>query len=349
MAFYHRAIMSGERTGPVASLMRGGLWIASLAYRVGASRRNQQFESGKREVCKVDAPVISVGNLTTGGTGKTPVVCALATMLRRQGKRVAIVSRGYGSGDQDFNDEALELHDRLPDVPHIQDPDRVAAAEVAVDELESEVVIMDDGFQHRRLHRDLNLVVVDAKCPFGFGHLLPRGLLREPLDGFRRADLVILSRCSLVDETTIKGIKEQIASINDAVPILLSDHRPAYLRTYPDHESTMESLAGKRVAMVCAIGNPDAFAETITGCGAEVVQSRHLPDHDPYAPETVAELRDWVRSIADQIDVVVCTHKDLVKLRTDRLGGKPLQAIVIELEWLSDVGPLEELIAARVE
>ena len=129
--------------------------------------------------------MISVGNLTTGGTGKTPVVCFLAKWFRGNGIRVGIVSRGYGRGDADANDEALELYARLPDVPHVQDPDRVAAATIAVDELEVQLILMDDGFQHRRLHRDLDLVVIDATEPFGFGHLLPRVYCENPSRGFR--------------------------------------------------------------------------------------------------------------------------------------------------------------------
>ena len=151
----YKSILSGERTDLTAAVMRGGLAGLSVPYGAAVARRNRRYDRGHAEVHDCGVPVISVGNLTTGGTGKTPIVCYLANWFRKRGKRVAIVSRGYGRGDADHNDEALELYSRLPDVPHIQDPDRVAAARIAVEELESELILMDDGFQHRRLHRDL--------------------------------------------------------------------------------------------------------------------------------------------------------------------------------------------------
>jgi tetraacyldisaccharide 4'-kinase len=293
--------------------------------------------------------VISVGNLTTGGTGKTPIVCFLAQWLRRRGLRVAIVSRGYGRGDADLNDEALELHDRLPDVPHVQDPDRVEAARVAVEELESQVILMDDGFQHRRLERDLDIVVIDATCPFGYDHLLPRGLLREPVTGLDRAGLVMLTRCGLVDGASLEAIENRIREVNSHVPLVRCDHRPASLREFPDRELPLESLAASSVAVVSAIGNPSAFEKTVESCGASVVATRQLGDHDPYDRDTVQALRNWIESVDDALDQVICTHKDLVKLRTDRLAGKPLRALLIELTVDRNADALEEAMETTVE
>ncbi|GAA5508250.1 tetraacyldisaccharide 4'-kinase [Novipirellula caenicola] len=326
----YRSIMNGGRKGPLAAAMRGGLWLASRGYAVGVWKRNRGYDSGQG-VLRCEVPVISVGNLTTGGTGKTPVVCFLAKWFRQKGIRVGIVSRGYGRGDADANDEALELYARLPDVPHVQDPDRVAAASIAVDELDVQLILMDDGFQHRRLHRDLDLVVIDATNPFGFGHLLPRGLLREPVSSLARADLVIISRCDAVDEDRLRGIEQQIHNANATLPIVRSQHVPTSLLEYPNQQVSLEQLDGCRIAVVSAIGNPDAFRETLIKCGATVVASRELPDHDPYAPETVESLRTWIRSLGDSISRVVCTHKDLVKLCTDSLGGVLVSALIVEL------------------
>ncbi len=260
MPWDYRSIMSGRRKDPLAIVIRGGLWIASGAYGLAVAMRNHRYDSGSKEVQRSAVPVISVGNLTTGGTGKTPIVCFLAKWLRSQGHsqglRVAIVSRGYGRGEADANDEAMELHDRLPDVPHIQDPDRVEAARIAVEELDSEVILMDDGFQHRRLHRDLDIVVVDATCPFGYGYLLPRGLLREPLKGLLRADLIMLTRCGLVQEEDVARIEQTIRSVNPNVPLIRCRHQPACLLEQPAHEISIDSLQGSRVAVVSAIGNP---------------------------------------------------------------------------------------------
>ncbi|WP_372723272.1 tetraacyldisaccharide 4'-kinase [Novipirellula sp.] len=326
----YRSIMNGQRKDPVAAVMRGGLWVASQAYALGIWKRNRAYDAGQG-VVRCDVPVISVGNLTTGGTGKTPVVCFLAKWFRGKGIRVGIVSRGYGRGDADANDEALELYARLPDVPHVQDPDRVAAATIAVDELDVQLILMDDGFQHRRLHRDLDLVVIDATEPFGFGYLLPRGLLREPISSLSRADLVILSRCDAVDADRLRSIEQQIQKVNATLPIVRSSHVPTSLLEYPSQTIPLDQLDGDRVAVVSAIGNPEAFKETLVQCGATIVASRELPDHDPYAPETVESLRSWIRSLGDSISRVICTHKDLVKLCTDSLGGVPVAALIVEL------------------
>lgn len=346
VSFDYRSIMSRQRKGAAAALIRSGLWLASVPYRAAVSIRNRRYDRGSAEVLECGVPVISVGNLTTGGTGKTPIVCALARWFRERDVRVAIVSRGYGRGSEDSNDEAKELHTRLPDVPHVQDADRVAAARIAVEELESEVIIMDDGFQHRRLHRDLNIVVIDVTVPFGFGHLLPRGLLREPLDSLSRADLVILSRCSAVDEQTIAAIETRLLQHNPRIPIVRSDHRPSSLLEYPDHFLPIDGLAGQNVATVSAIGNPEAFEETVRTCGANVVESYRLGDHDAYDRETVLALREWIRDRGDSVEQIVCTHKDLVKLQTDRLAEKPVKAILIDLEFSGDRTALDDALEA---
>ncbi len=344
MTFDFRSVMSGKRRDPLAFLMRGGLWIASWPYRLAVAIRNTRYDNGKRPTVDCGVPVISVGNLTTGGTGKTPIVCYLAAQLRDRSVRVAIVSRGYKRGEADENDEALELHSRLPDVPHIQNPDRPEAARIAVEELESQVILMDDGFQHRRLQRDQDIVVIDATCPFGYGHLLPRGLLRESMQSLRRADLVIVSRCGIVTEPELNAIESKIASINSNVPVVRSDHQPRTLLTYPEQRTEIQQLAGQRVAVICAIGNPDAFVETVQLSGATVVATRFLPDHDTYDPETMTKIRDWIRLLGDQIDQVVCTHKDLVKIRSDQIAGKPIQAILIELTLLGDATAVDALL-----
>jgi tetraacyldisaccharide 4'-kinase len=330
----YRSLMSGARKDPLAGCLRGGLQAASWLYAAAVRLRNRRYDRHVAEIHRCGVPVISVGNLTTGGTGKTPIVCYLARWFRQRGIRVAIVSRGYGRGDADANDEALELHSRLGDVPHVQDPDRVEAARIAVEELQTELILMDDGFQHRRLHRDLNLVVIDATCPFGYGYLLPRGLLREPLTGLQRADLAIVSRCGSVDDQTLRAIESTIRQYNAAIPIVHSNHQPHSLLEYPSDQTPIAGLAGENVAVLSAIGNPAAFLETVKQSGANVIAEKALGDHDPYAPETVKQLDRWIRGLGDQLSRVVCTHKDLVKLRADRLGGVPLSAILIELTIL---------------
>ena len=345
----HRSIMSGKRKDPIAMAMRVLLRMASVPYAIAVRQRNRNYDRQIADIQQCDVPVISVGNITTGGTGKTPIVCLLAKRFRKLGLRVAIISRGYGRGDADANDEAMELHARLPDVPHIQNPDRVAAARVAVEELEAQIILMDDGFQHRRLHRDLDLVVIDATCPFGFGYQLPRGLLRESINGLSRADAVVITRCQAVDPTTIETIRKTISSYNAELPIFTSNHTPIGLLEYPETTLPASNIDQQKVGILSAIGNPDAFEHTVRQCGATVQISRHLPDHDPYDPETVASLRDWAKQLDDEITYIVCTHKDLVKLQTDRLGGRRLVALQIDVKLQSDANELEKMLDGIAE
>ncbi len=155
-ANYFRAVVSGRQRGVRAAMLRAGLSVAEPFYRLGVRWRNRQFDTGSREIHRVNVPVISVGNLTVGGTGKTPMVEWLARWFRERGVRVALVSRGYGAEAGARNDEAIELEEKLPDVPHLQNPNRVEAAQTAIEELETQLIVLDDAFQHRRIHRDLS-------------------------------------------------------------------------------------------------------------------------------------------------------------------------------------------------
>ncbi|MGA2798702.1 MAG: tetraacyldisaccharide 4'-kinase, partial [Thermoguttaceae bacterium] len=190
---FFRDIVSGRRRGPGAAILRGGLRLAEVPYALAMTWRNRRYDQGKVKIHRAGVPVVSVGNITLGGTGKTPMVQWIARWFRNHNVRVAIISRGYRAEEGGRNDEARELEQKLPDVPHLQNPDRAAAAKIAIEELETQLIVMDDGFQHRRLARDLDIVLLDALEPFGFEHVFPCGTLREPLTGLRRADVVILS------------------------------------------------------------------------------------------------------------------------------------------------------------
>src|SRR5262249_6755218 len=194
-----RELVSGQRRGIKAGLLRAGLRIAETPYSLAMRTRNLWYNLGQSS-SRVEAKVISVGNLTLGGTGKTPMVEWLGRWFRKRGVRVAIVSRGYGAEDGVLNDEALELEQKLPDVPHLQNADRVAASRVAIEEFASQVILLDDAFQHRRIARDLDIVLLDALEPFGFDHVFPRGTLREPLEGLARASFVVLTRADMAGD-----------------------------------------------------------------------------------------------------------------------------------------------------
>src|SRR2546430_13721210 len=161
-----RDLVSGRQKGLWAAVARGVLRVAEVPYTIAVTVRNRRYDRGAAKVHRVDVPVITVGNLTLGGTGKTPMVKWLAQQFQNAGLRVAIVSRGYGAAEGKHNDEALELAQSLPHVPHIQNRDRVAAAQLAIHDFKSQLILLDDGFQHRRLGRDLDIVLLDALEPF---------------------------------------------------------------------------------------------------------------------------------------------------------------------------------------
>jgi tetraacyldisaccharide 4'-kinase len=336
------ALVRGETRGPWAAAQRLGLWTLSLPYGLAVRLRNAAFDRGWLRVRKAPVPVVSVGNLTVGGTGKTPCVEYVARFYRNHGLRVAILSRGYGT-TVGQNDEAMVLEENLPDVPHLQGPDRAALAQIAVEELESEVLVLDDGFQHRRLARDLDLVLIDAMAPWGCGHLLPRGLLREPLSGLRRAGVAMLTRCDQVDVGERERLRQCLARMAPAVPLVEGSHCPIELINGDRAVEPIDRLRGRSVAAFCGIGNPEAFRRTLTDLGANVTAFRAYSDHHAYASQDVDDLRRWADSLID-VDDVITTQKDLVKLRIAALASRPLWALRIDLK----VERGEELLARHL-
>jgi tetraacyldisaccharide 4'-kinase len=326
---YVQSLIRGERRGLWAALGRGGLRLASVPYGWATAWRNRLFDRGWKASHRAGVPVVSVGNLTVGGTGKTPCVEYIARRYRAWDLRVTILSRGYGSHEGP-NDEALVLEENLPDVPHLQGPDRVALARIAVEELESEVLVLDDGFQHRRLARNLDVVLLDATEPWGHGYLLPRGLLRESPRGLRRADLIVLTRCDQVAGEAIERLRHQVGRWAPGVPVLLASHRPAEWINAEQRTQALAVLQGTPAAAFCGLGNPEAFRRTLLDLGVMVGAFRVFPDHHAYTRTDVEDLRNWARQEATA-GVVVTTQKDLVKLRLTHLGERELWALRIAL------------------
>lgn len=338
--------IDGSRRGVRVTLLRWLLTLASVVYGTVTSIRNLLYDYQILSIRRCTAPVISVGNLTVGGTGKTPVVAYLAEQLRRRGIRVTIVSRGYGAVAGAVNDEALELERMLPDVPHVQNPDRHTAAQMAVDELAAQVILLDDAFQHRRLHRDFEVVLLDATNPFGFGYLLPRGLLRESIRGLRRADLIVLTRADLVSRDELGKIRSRAEKIAGTCSWIETTHRPKGLLHWPDRLDPIEKLQGRKVLIFSGIGNPKAFLQTVKNLGADVVEELVFEDHCSYQREDVERLQRWVEGVLSihAIDFLVCTTKDLVKLRLNKLQGIAVVSLQIGLEIVSDTEPIDSLI-----
>jgi tetraacyldisaccharide 4'-kinase len=342
-----RDIVSGRRRGAAAALWRAGLRVASLPYGWVTTIRNRQFDRGKWDVYRPEVLVVSVGNLTVGGTGKTPMVKWIARHLRREGVRVAILSRGYGAEEGAVNDEALELELALPDVPHLQNPDRIESANVAAEELASQLLLLDDGFQHRRLARDLDIVLLDATEPFGFDHLLPRGTLREPVNELRRAQVIVLSRADMIQEAQRVEIRERASSLCRQAAWCEVEHRPAVLIDAKGSREPLEALSGQPLLGFCGIGNPAGFRHTLERLRARLIAWREFPDHHAYCREDVEELAMLAKESGARS--VVCTQKDLVKLRVPTLGGVPLRAVEVELNFLSGEAAMRAALAPLIE
>jgi tetraacyldisaccharide 4'-kinase len=338
-------LIRGRTGGPAASLARLGLGLGSGVYGAAVRARNLAFDRGWKQVHRAGVPVISVGNLTLGGTGKTPMVEWLARWYRRRGVRVALISRGYGHAGG-INDEGLVLEENLPDVPHLQDPDRVRLAAIAVEELESQLILLDDGFQHRRLARDLDLVMIDALEPFGLGRLFPRGLLREPLGSLRRATAVVLSRADLIGEGNRAQIRSALRAAGCSAPLIESRHAPLDLVDGEGAAGSLEGLRDQAVAAFCGIGNPEGFRRTLDPLCSRIAAFRVFPDHHGYTAQDVAALSSWAS--ASRGDLALTTQKDLVKLRTSALGALPLRALRIGLEITDGLAALEELLRRLV-
>jgi len=329
-----KRLVDGTARGLGPTLARVALAGLSIPYGLAVGCRNQAYDRGLLPSVRGPLPVVSVGNLTLGGTGKTPLVAWLARTLAARGLRPAIVSRGYAAARGERSDEAAELAILLPQVPHVANRDRVAGVQTAA-AAGAEVALLDDGFQHRRLARDLDIVAVDATDPFGGGRLFPRGLLREPLSGLTRADAIVLTRATAVDARQRNEIRRRLAGAcaGRLPPVWVeAAHRPVQLRSATAATQPLESLLQARVAAFAGIGNPAAFRATLAALGAELVGFRTFPDHHPYSHADRMSLVDWATGL--HADLVVTTLKDLVKVQAERLGDIPLFALEIALEML---------------
>lgn len=342
-AFLH--LIRGQARGPLASISRAGLSAASVLYGLGIALRNTSYARGWSSIAHAAIPIISIGNITLGGTGKTPMVEYVARWGRERGLRVAILSRGYG-GSEGLNDEGRVLDENLPDVPHLQDRDRTALARVAVEELESELLVLDDGFQHRRLGRDLDIVLLDALDPFGLGRMFPRGLLREPVSSLQRAGVVVLSRGDLVSEADRQTIRSRAEHAAGPLAWAVARHAPLGLKVDGGADEPLAALGDRPVAAFCGIGNPEGFRRTLEGLGTRVVGFRAFPDHHAYSAGDVADLNGWARGLGAEL--ALTTQKDLVKLRTSSLGPVPLRALRIGLEVLEGEETLRDALATII-
>jgi tetraacyldisaccharide 4'-kinase len=268
------------------------------------------YDAAPGAVRRVGAPVISVGNLTVGGTGKTPTVAELVRLLTRMGRRPAVLTRGYGGTARQQADEVLEFG-AMGGVPVIINPDRVAGAAAAAASYHADVLVLDDGFQHRRIHRHLDMVLIDALAPWGGGRLLPAGRLREPVSELGRADAVVISRANQVESTEVDAIRERVRALAPRAEVLTTSVTPwPYLAAEESGPAPID-FGGRRILPVCGIGNPRTFLKLIEST-KNPAPPCIFPDHHRYTRADVERICNRARAAG--VEAVVTTGKDYVKL-----------------------------------
>ncbi|WP_437203621.1 tetraacyldisaccharide 4'-kinase [Planctomicrobium sp. SH664] len=332
-------IISGRRQSLSASALRGALALAAGPYRWGADLKNWLYDRQWLSAAAAPVPVFSVGNLTTGGTGKTPVVAWLVRQLIQDGLRPAIISRGYRSLETGENDEKRLLDQLCAGVPHVQSRDRVRAVRDLLNQTPVDAIVLDDAFQHRRLQRDLDLVLIDALNPWGFGRLLPRGLLREAPRHLRRASVVLLTRCDLVGAEAREQLQREVQRWTSA-PVIESGFTLKRFINTAGETIVPRELSNASVLAFCGIGNPAGFRQTLSRVGIELADQafRTFPDHYHYTSDDLKSLAEWGEE--QQATGFLTTRKDLVKLAGPQLGRLPLWGADIELDFLSSADPL---------
>ena len=307
-------------------LGRGILLLASKLYGMGVEIDHACYENGWKASKSVNSRVVCIGNITVGGTGKTTAVLLAATTLAKEGVRVAIVSRGYkrqqktqgpvvlfdnpdidwrSAGDEPFMMSRILSQYK---VPVVIAPDRAAAATEALRRFKSQIVLLDDGLQHHRLRRDANIILIDAKNPFGNKQLLPYGILREPMKALKRASLVVLTHCDQVSARQREDIKDEIRTYSDTVEIIESQHEPEYyFDICKTQKKDLADIQGEAVC-VSALGHPETFENTLTGLGLQLKQKWRFPDHHYYTEENLRTFEDTRAGLP-----LITTFKDFVK------------------------------------
>lgn len=334
---YLLAVISGARRGPDAALLRAVLSGLAYLYAGGLKLYLLPYRFGLRRQARLPCSVLSIGNLTVGGTGKTPMTQRVCAFLAERGFKVCVLSRGYRGANEhgtavvsDYRrvaldakaagDEAYLLARTLPGVPVVVGKDRRRSGTLAWEQFRPDVVVLDDGMQYYQLHRELDIVLVDAQRPFDNGWTFPRGLLREPPSHLRRAGCVVITnadkkegRPGAQEPEHLRALRDRIARLAPGTPLFGAQYGVENLRAL-DGSGTLspEWLEGRQVATFCALGNPAGFEAQVERMGAVLVQRGRLPDH--HVP-TMGELNAFLaQACAKRAEAVIVSEKDAVKL-----------------------------------
>ena len=345
---YIRGVLGGSRRGLAPAALRMATAAAEPFYAGAMRLRNALYDTGVKSSTRLPRPVVSIGNITTGGTGKTPAVRWLAGRLRDAGRKVAVLSRGYKAGPETLGDEQQMLDQQLngPGLRAIllrANPSRVSAARDALNQHpDIDVFLLDDAFQHRRVARDFDLVLLNATEPFGFGHVLPRGMLREPLGGVKRASGFLLTHADAASPEQLQALESRLRKLNPTTPFYRARHAPAGLRSadvssaHPANHS-LDDLRSTRFFAFCGLANPQSFHRELSALGDAYAGHRWFPDHYRYTANDLAAVR--AQAVVQRADVLVTTEKDWVKLAGLPGVGEseePIWRLDVELSFLGD-------------
>jgi len=315
-----------------------------VSYEIAVSLRNFCYDKHLLRTYKAGAGVISVGNITTGGTGKTPLVIWLCRVLEKKSLKYAVLTRGYKASGAKFADEPVILARSCPGAKVIANADRVEAALKAVAEFGANVLVMDDGFQHRRLKRNLDIVAVDATCPFGYGRLLPAGMLREPASSLRRADAVVITRYDQATAEQVENIQKKITQIAPDAVVAKAVHKHPCAEAGKGRTLSISELKEKKIFAFCGIGNPDAYLKRLRDYELTVVGSKVYNDHQDYNHNDILYIYKHARSCG--ANLILSTEKDWVKssLLAPQDDDIIFAYLAVELEFVDGVGKIEALI-----
>lgn len=342
-----RNLLDSARPNLAARVALSPLTLAGKVYGSALKARRDLYASGTLKSVSAAIPVISVGNLTVGGTGKTPLVELICRLLLAEGLKPVVISRGYRGrlegkvevvsdggkirlGAEDAGDEPLLMARRLPGVPVVIGAKRAKAVAKAVELGLGDVAVLDDGFQHLALKRDLDILLVDAAKPFGNLHCLPRGTLREPRNALAYADVVVLTRANRVEATKLDALKRQIAKMNPKALVFGAAHEPEALVEWPRGPAEEpKAIARKKVLAFAGIGRPEGFYECLRELGGVVAHTVDFEDHHPYSRDDVERIVHWAR--LTNAEALVTTEKDAVRLERFLPLDLPLLVLAVRV------------------
>jgi len=338
MKDYIYDVITDKAVGKFSALFKAFLYILSFIY--GLTARILIF-IGSFFKFQPGCKVISVGNITWGGTGKTPLVSYIASLLNKSGRKIAIISRGYKRKEdsasairKDYSyimgDEPYMLQKRLPGIPVIVDRNRKRSIIKAISEYGVDTVILDDGFQQWGIKKDLEVVTIDAMNPFGNGFLLPRGILRQPLSTLKAADIFVLTKTDLVSD--LRFVKLELARINPDAMIIDSVHNPKDFIMLKDESGSLgiDTLKGRTVALFCAIGDPDSFKGVVEKLGMNIGVFFRFRDHHRYTQHDLDNIIHEAKR--NRIHTLITTEKDAVRIEGLSTEAGDLEIYVLRID-----------------